>query len=142
MIWAFVGQIVLTRSKGSWAQFIFICRNHSARELYSTADLYSAEELYSAADLCSVADLYSAVYLHFAVDCFHLHLFLWTFLTLWSPWWVFGPCFSLGFLPYGLLDIVFAKMGINNGQKKILINANILIDLIYCLFFNTFYTYF
>ena len=29
-----------------------------------------------------------------------------------------------------------------NSQKKILINANILIDLIYCLLFNTFYTYF
>ena len=30
----------------------------------------------------------------------------------------------------------------SNGQKKILINANILIDLIYYLLFNTFYTYF
>ena len=25
-IWAFVGQIMLTGSKGSWAQFVFICR--------------------------------------------------------------------------------------------------------------------
>ena len=30
----------------------------------------------------------------------------------------------------------------SNGQKEILINANILIDLIYYLLFNTFYTYF
>ena len=30
----------------------------------------------------------------------------------------------------------------SNNQKKILINANILIDLIYYLLFNTFYTYF
>ena len=63
-IWAFVGQIMLTGSKGSWAQFVFVCQSHSARELYYAADLYSA------ADLC------------FAVDCFHLHLFLWTFLAL------------------------------------------------------------
>ena len=104
---------MLTGSKGSWAQFIFICRSHSTRELYSAADLYSAEKLYSAADLYSVADLYSAAYLRFVVDYFHLHLFLWTFLALWSSWWVFESCFSLGFLPHGPLDIVFAKMGIN-----------------------------
>ena len=30
----------------------------------------------------------------------------------------------------------------SNGQKKILINTNILIDLIYYLLFNKFYTYF
>ena len=82
----FAGQIMLTGSKGSWAQFIFICRSHSARELYSTVKLYSAIDLYSAADLC------------FAVDYFYLHFFLWKFLALWSSWWVFGPCFSLGFL--------------------------------------------
>ena len=29
----------------------------------------------------------------------------------------------------------------SNGQKKALINANILIDLIYYLLFNTFHTY-
>ena len=51
-------------SKGSWAQFVFICRNHFAEELYSTADLYFATNLYSAVDLYSVADL------RFVVDCF------------------------------------------------------------------------
>ena len=30
----------------------------------------------------------------------------------------------------------------SNAQKKIIINTNILIDLIYYLLFNTFYTYF
>ena len=30
----------------------------------------------------------------------------------------------------------------SNGKKKTLINANILIDLIYYPFFNTFHTYF
>ena len=30
----------------------------------------------------------------------------------------------------------------SNGQKKTIINANILIDLIYYSLFNTFYTYF
>ena len=96
-IWAFVGQIMLTGSKGSWAQFVFICRIHSTEELYSTTDLYS------------VADLYSAVDLHFAVDCFPLHFFLWTLLALRSSWWIFGPCFSLGFFPHG----TNSKMGIN-----------------------------
>jgi len=62
----------LIGSKGSWAQFVFVCRSHSARKLYYAADLYSAIDLYSTADLC------------FAVDCFHLHLFLWTFLALQS----------------------------------------------------------
>ena len=44
-IWAFMGQIMLTRSKGSWAQFVFVCRSHSAKELYSAADLYFAANL-------------------------------------------------------------------------------------------------
>ena len=61
---------MLTRSKGSWAQFVFVYRSHS------TEELYSAKELYSAADL------------YFAADCFPLHFFLWTFLALWSSWWV------------------------------------------------------
>ena len=75
-IWAFVGQIMLIGSKGSWAQFIFICQSHSARELYSAVKLYSVADLYSVANLC------------FAIDCFPLHLFLWTFLALRSSWWV------------------------------------------------------
>ena len=65
-----MGQIMLTRSKGSWAQFVFVYHSHSAEELYST------KELYSAADL------------RFAVDHFPLHFFLWTFLALRSSWWV------------------------------------------------------
>ena len=69
-IWASVGQIMLTGSKGSWAQFVFIYRSHSAKELYS------------ATDLCSAADL------HFVIDCFPLHFFLWTFLALRFSWWV------------------------------------------------------
>ena len=75
-IWAFVGQIMLIGSKGSWAQFIFICQIHSSRELYFAVKLYSAADLYFA------ADLYSAVDLHFAIDCFPLHFFLWTSLAL------------------------------------------------------------
>ena len=43
-IWAFVGQIMLTRSKRSWAQFVFVRRSHSAKELYSTAELYSVAD--------------------------------------------------------------------------------------------------
>ena len=50
-IWAFVGQIMLTGSKGSWAQFVFVCRSHSARKLYYAADLYSAVDLHFAIDL-------------------------------------------------------------------------------------------
>ena len=84
-IWAFVGQIMLTGSKRSWAQFFFICRSHSARELYSAAKLYSA------------------------ADCFPLHFFLWTSLTFWSSQQAFGPYFSLGFPPYGLLDTDLQK---------------------------------
>ena len=87
--WAFVGQIMLTGSKRSWAQFIFVCRSHPAKELYSAADLYSA------------------------VDPFPLHFFLWTSLALWSFWWVFGPYFSLGFPPYGPLD-----MDSKNGHQQ------------------------
>ena len=85
MIWAFVGQIMLTGSKGSWAQFVLICQSHSVGELYSTTDLLSIANL------------------HFAVDRFPLHFFLWTFLALRSSWWVYGPYFSLGFPPYELL---------------------------------------
>ena len=76
---------MLTGSKGSWAQFSLICRGHSAKELYFATDLKSTADL------------------RFAVDRFPLHFFLWTFLALRSSWWVFGPCFSLGFPPYGLL---------------------------------------
>ena len=86
-IWAFVGQIILTGSKGSWAQFVFICRNHSTGELYSMAKLYSTIDLYSIADR------------------FPLHFFLWTSLALWSSWWAFRPYFSLGFPPYGPLGM-------------------------------------
>ena len=81
-IWAFVGQIMLTGSKGSWAQFFFICQSLSTRELYSVANLYSV------------------------ADRFSLHFFLWTFLALWSSWCAFRPCFSLGFPSYGLLSLV------------------------------------
>ena len=69
-IWTFMGQIMLTRSKGSWAQFVFVYQSHSAEELYSTKELYSAADLYS------------------VIDCFPLHFFLWTFLALRSSWWV------------------------------------------------------
>ena len=96
---------MITGLKGSWAQFGLICRSHSTKELYSVADLYSTPDLYS------------------GVDRFPLHFFLWTFLTLQSSWWVFGPCFSLGFPLYMLLSLAsywafflvygFAKMGIN-----------------------------
>ena len=79
-IWALVGQIMLIGSKGSWAQFVFVCRSHPAKELYFAADLYST------------------------ADPFPLHFFLWTSLALWSSWQAFGPCFSLGFPPYGFLD--------------------------------------
>ena len=82
-IWAFVGQIILTGSKGSYAQSIFVYQSHSTKELYSVANLYF------------VADLYSTA------DPFPLHFFLWTSLTLWSSWQAFGPCFSLNFLPHG-----------------------------------------
>ena len=57
-IWAFVDQIMLIGSKGSWVQFVFVCRSHFAKELYYAADLYSA------------------------TDLFPLHFFLWTFLAL------------------------------------------------------------
>ena len=92
-IWAFVGQIMLTSSKGSQVQFILICQSHSTEELYFTVDLYSTTDMYSAADL------------RFAVDCSPQHFFLWIFLALQSSWWIFGPCFSLGFLPHGFLDM-------------------------------------
>ena len=38
-IWAFVGQIMLVGSKGSWAQFALICQSHSTEKLYSAANL-------------------------------------------------------------------------------------------------------
>ena len=76
---------MLTGSKGPWAQFVFICRSHSAKELYSAVDLYST------------------------TDPFPLHLFLWTSLALWFSWLAFRPCFSLGFLPHG----TDSKMDIN-----------------------------
>ena len=91
-IWTFVGQIILIGSKGFWAQFALICRSHSAEELYFEADLYF------------VVDLYSVANLHFVANCFPLHFFIWTFLALWSSWWAFGPYFSLGFPPFGLLS--------------------------------------
>ena len=59
-IWAFVGQIMLIGSKGSWVQFVFLCRSHFSKELYYAANLYSA------------------------TDLFPLHFFLWTFLALQS----------------------------------------------------------
>ena len=128
-----MGQIMLTGSKGSWAQFVFVYRSHSARELYYALDQYSAADLRfaidlytkgfekslrpnlssSARELYSAPDLYSAADLHSVVDCFHLHLFLWIFLALWSFWWVFGPCFSLDFPPYGPLG-----MDSKNGHQQ------------------------
>ena len=50
-IWAFVGQIMLIGLKGSWAQFVFVCQSHSARELYYAVDLYSTVDLHFAIDL-------------------------------------------------------------------------------------------
>ena len=67
------------------------------------------------ADLYSAVDLYSTADLRFAVDCFHLHLFLWTFLALRSSLWVFGPCFSLGFPPYGTLGMDSKKWASTKG---------------------------
>ena len=43
-IWAFVSQIMLTGSKGSWAQFALICQSHFAEESYSVVDLYFATD--------------------------------------------------------------------------------------------------
>ena len=108
-IWAFVGQIILTGSKGSWAQFVFICRNHSTGELYSMAKLYSTIDLYSIADR------------------FPLHFFLWTSLALWSSWWAFRPYFSLGFPPYGLLG-TDQKIGINNNKNQLQDVRNFLLN--------------
>ena len=42
---------MLTGSKGSWAQFVFVYRSHSARELYYAIDLYSAVDLRFAINL-------------------------------------------------------------------------------------------
>ena len=81
------GPIMLTRSKGFWAQFALICWSHSTEQLYSMVDLYSAADL------------------HFVADRFPLHFFLWTFLVFWSSWWAFGPCFSSSFPLYGLLSL-------------------------------------
>ena len=88
-IWAFVGQIMLIGSKRSWAKFVFVYRNHFAKELYFVADLYSA------------------------TNPFLLHFFLWTSLALWSSWQAFGPWFSLGFPPYGTLG-----MDSKNGHQQ------------------------
>ena len=107
-IWAFVGQIMLTGLKGSCAQFIFICRSHSARELYSAAKLYSVVDLYSAADR------------------FPLHFFLWTSLTLWSSWWAFGPCFSLGFLPHGPFGTNLQKWASTSPEAQLTVLITIL----------------
>ena len=82
---------MLTGSKGSWAQFVFVHQSHPTKKLYSAANLYSKADLYS------------------AVDPFPLHFFLWTSLTLWSSWQAFGPCLSLSFPPYGFLDTDLQK---------------------------------
>ena len=107
-----MGQIMLTRSKGSCAQFTFIYRSHSARELYSAAKLYFTADLYS------------------ATDRFPLHFFLWTSLALWSSWWAFGPCFSLGFLPHRPLGIDLQKWASTSPEAQ-------LIELITILFSST-----
>ena len=99
-IWALVGQIMLTGSKGSWTQFVFVCRSHPTKALYSAADLYSAANLYSAA------------------DPFPLHFFLWISLALWSSWQAFGPWFSLGFPPYEFLDMDSQKWASTTGYVK------------------------
>ena len=80
-----MGQIMLTGSKGSWAQFVFVCQSHFAEELYSAVDLYSA------------------------ADPFPSHFFLWTSLALWFSWQAFEPCFSLGFPLYGFFDTDLKK---------------------------------
>ena len=76
--------------------------------------------------------MYSAANLRFAVDCFHLHLFLWTFLALRSSWWVFGPCFSLGFPPYGPLG-----MDSKNGHQHCF-ERNLICLLFFLVSFNLF----
>ena len=113
-VWAFVGQIMLTKSKGSSAQFALICRSNSIEELYFVADLYFAADLYSVADL------------HFAADCFPLHFFLWTFLAFRSSWWVFGPCFSLGFPLHGLSVRDLLKLASTTLHLPILFCINLL----------------
>ena len=50
---------MLIGSKRSWAQFVFVCLSHSARELYYAVDLYSATDLYFAVDLRFAIDLYT-----------------------------------------------------------------------------------
>ena len=120
-IWAFVGQIMLTGSKGSWTQFVFICWSHSVEELYSAANLHSVANLYSASDR------------------FSLHLFLWTFLALWSSWWAFGPYFSLDFPLYGLLSLAsywaFFLMGF---WVQICKNGHQQLSIKYCASLNWF----
>ena len=100
-------------SKGSWAQFVFICRNHFVEELYSTGDLYFATNLNFAVDLYSVADL------RFAVDCFPCTSFS-------GPFLLFGLlCGFLGLDFYWAFGYGFTKMGINTYyqvKKNYLIN--------------------
>ena len=67
---------------------------------------------------CSSVFLGGLSALRFVVDCFHLHLFLWTFLALRSSWWIFQPCFSLGFLPHGLLDMDLQKWASTHSSLK------------------------
>ena len=106
---------MLTGSKGSWAQFALICWSNSAEELYFVADLNSTADLYSVADL------------HFATDCFLLHFFLWTFLAFRSSWWVFGPCFSLGFPLHGLLGRDLLKWASTTLHLSILFCINLIL---------------
>ena len=67
IIWAVVDQIMLTGSKGSWAQFVFVCQSHSAKELYYAVDLYSVADLRFVIDICIQKDLkrvLGPIYLH------------------------------------------------------------------------------
>ena len=81
-VWAFVGQIMLTRSKGSWAQFFFIRRSYSAEELYSTANLYSIVDLRFAVD-CFPCTSFSGPFLLFGLLSGFLGLdFYWAFFLI------------------------------------------------------------
>ena len=103
-IWAFMGQIILTRSRGFWAQFVFICRCHSAEELYFAADLYST------------ADLRQIYILSLDLSCFSLFFLV----GLWA-------LIFIELLPHGLLDMnsqkwastIFFDENVNNKLNKV-----------------------
>ena len=109
-IWAFGGQIMLTGSKRSWAQFVFIYRRHSARELYSAAKLYF------------VANRFPCIYFFRLLLLFGLlggplgHAFHWAFLYM--GFWVRIKKLALthGFLKQ--LQVGFQKREEEGGGRR------------------------